>query len=202
MIILEDSNNKTGKHDVKHKYFSEHGIEVIQQRLPVGDYVLMNDRIQDVLDRKAKRGIPVKMMDLLGTYDVAIDTKFSIQELCGNVCGKQHDRFRDECILAQNNGIKLIILVENDTEEVFRQKQIVNPTIHRLEDLHRWVNPRLFIRRGGKQLYPMATKGITLMKSCLTMQKKYAPMEFLFCESRNSAEMIMNLLRGTHGKSN
>ena len=161
MTIIEDVNNKPGKHQLKNKFWTENGIEVIRQRLPVGDYVLMNDKIKDVFARKEKRGIPVKMMDLLGTYDVAVDSKKDIQELCGDVCGKSHERFRDECILAQNNGIKLIVLVENEDG------------IRELEELHRWVNPRLFIKRGGKQLYPKATMGVTLMKACMTMRHKY-----------------------------
>lgn len=195
MIILADKNQKKGKHEVKNKWFADNGIEVIEQRLPVGDYVLMNDKIKDVFARKEKRGNPVKMMDLLGTYDICVDTKNSIQELCGDVCGKQHDRFRDELILAQNNGIKLVILVENDVEEVFHQKQIVNPVIKELKDLHQWVNPRLFIRRGGKQLYPRATRGITLQKACHTLQKKYG-CEILFTESKMAGRRIVEILSG------
>lgn len=179
--ILEDINNKPGKHELKHRFWEQNGIEVIRQRLPVGDYVLVNDKIQDVFDRKEKRSIPVKMMDLLGTYSVAIDSKFSIQELCGDVCGKQHERFRDECILAQNNGIKLIVLVENEDG------------ITDLRDLHRWVNPRLWIRRGGKQLYPNATRGVQLMKACMTMQKKYG-VQFAFVHPWHAGAAIADLL--------
>ena len=159
---------------------------MIRQRLPVGDYIAVNDKVQDVLDRKAKRNIPVKMMDLLGTYNVAVDSKFDIQELCTDICGKQHERFRDECILAQNNGIKLYVVVENVSG------------IRKLSELHSWLNPRLFIRRGGKQLYPTATRGFTLMKACMTMQHKYEPLEFLFCTPQESAGLIYNLLT-THG---
>ena len=183
MTILEDSNNKSGKHKIKNNLWSTIGIEVIRQRLPVGDYVLMNNKIQDVFARKEKRGIPVKMMDLLGTYDVAIDSKNSIQELVGDICGKAHDRFRDECILAQNNGIKLIILVENEDG------------ITGLRDLHEWVNPRLFIRKYGRQVYPTATRGITLMKACMTMEKKYG-VEFRFCHPFEAGQKIVELLGG------
>ena len=66
----------------------------------------MNEKVQDVIIRKAKRGIDVKKMDFLGSYKICIDTKRDIQELIGDICGKQHDRFRDELVLAQNNGIK------------------------------------------------------------------------------------------------
>ena len=183
MIIIEDKNNKTGKHDLKNSYFENNEVEVIRQRLPVGDYIVMSEKVRDVFSRKEKRGNPVKMMDLLGTYDVAIDSKNSIQELCGDICGKAHDRFRDELILAQNNGIHLIILVENEDG------------ITQLSELHRWVNPRLWIRKGGKQLYPHATRGVSLMKSCFTIQKKYG-CEFIFCAPQDAGEKILELLGG------
>ncbi len=185
-ILLEDVNNKPGKHNLKNQFWTDNGIEVIRQRLPVGDYVLANDKIQDVFQRKEKRGIPVKMMDLLGTYSVAVDSKNSIQELVGDICGKQHERFRDECILAQNNGIKLIVLVENEDG------------ITDLHELHRWTNPRLWIRRGGKQLYPQATRGITVQKASITMEKKYG-VKFLFCRPEESASVILSLLEGSDG---
>ena len=184
MILIEDVNNKPGKHKLKNAYWQQNGIEVVRHRLPVGDYVLVNDRIADVFARKEKRGIEVKMMDLMGTYSVAIDSKKDIQELCGNVCGPQHARFRDECILAANNGIKLYVVVEN------------SDGITDLRDLHRWVNPRLFIRRGGRQLYPQATRGVTLMKSCITMEHKYKPLEFIFCRPEHAGAVIMALLGG------
>ena len=185
ITLLEDTNNKPGKHSLKNSFWQNSGVEVIRQRLPVGDYVLMNDKIADVFRRKEKRGIPVKMMDLLGTYDVAIDSKNSIQELVGDICGKQHERFRDECILAQNNGIRLIVLVENEDG------------IDDVRDLHRWVNPRLWIRRGGKQLYPTAVRGQQLMKSCMTMEKRYE-CSFVFCNPKDSGYTILHLLNGDY----
>ena len=197
MKILSDVNQKNGKHNTKERYFAEQGVEVITCPLPVGDYVLVNDKVQDVLDRKEKRGIPVKKMDLLGTYTVSIDTKRDIQELIGDICGKDHDRFRDECILAQNNGIKLYIVVENK-EETIKQTGVVNKTIRNLDDLHKWVNPRLFIMKRGVdgkrvQKYPTATRGITLQKACYTIENKYG-CKFLFCHPNESAQMILNLL--------
>lgn len=195
ITIIEDSNQKVGKHDAVNEYFEKNGIEVVRQRLPVGDYVLMTDKAKDVFDRKASRGIPVKMMDLLGTYDIAIDEKFSIQELVGDICGKAHERFRDECILAANNGIRLVVLVRNDREIVYNKngKLIVNDTITDLKDLHKWVNPRLWIFQSGKQKYPRATKGITLEKACYSMEKKYG-VKFMFCSSTDAGAKIVKLL--------
>ena len=196
MIIVEDKANQLGKHETKNKYWREHGIEVIRAPLPVGDYILVNDKVQDVLDRKAQRGVEPKKMDFVGTYSVCVDTKFSIQELVSDICGKSHNRFRDECILAANNNIQLYVLVENDGQLVYDRNgiYIYNKTITALEDLHSWVNPRLWVLHHGRQKYPSATKGIVLQKACATMEKKYAPLKFVFCGSKDSGKKIIELL--------
>ena len=195
MTIIEDTNQKIGKHEAVNKYFAQQGIDVIRTRLPVGDYILANEKTDDVFTRKEARGITVKMMDLLGTYTVAVDEKYSIQELVGDVCGKSHDRFRDELKLAQNNGIKLFILVRNDPELVYDRNgtTVSNKTITNLKDLHKWVNPRLWIFQRGKQKYPKATKGIVLAKCCFTIQEKYG-CEFVFCSSKDAGKKIIELL--------
>ena len=179
--------------------------------LPCGDYIIANEKVMNVIERKKERGIPVKKMDFLGTYDVTVDTKKDIQELVGDICGKQHARFRDECILAQNNGIKLYVLVQNVGELVKGTEDIYNPTITRLEDLHKWRNPRLFeMKRSSEiigyykssgnpiykkiQKYPSATKGITLAKACVTMQEKYG-VEFVFCHNRDQGRLVLELLQ-------
>ena len=110
----------------------------------------------------------------------------------------QHDRFRAECLRAQEAGIKLIVLVEHDGEYCDYKKTIWNKPVRKLEDLAQWKNPRAFIFRGGKQLYPRATKGVTLLKMCSTMQKKYG-VEFQFCESGECGKRIVEIL--THETS-
>ena len=208
-LIVEDVGNKEEKHILKHQYFYRQGIGILREPLPVGDYILANDKVMDVIFRKDKRGIDVKKMDFLGTYDSCVDTKKDIQELVSNVCGKGHARFRDECILAQNNGIKLYILVQNVGGLVKGTKDVYNPTITRLCDLHKWKNPRLFEMknsgevigywRHGKprykrvQKHPDATKGETLMKACMTMQERYG-VEFVFCHNEEQGAMVLELL--------
>lgn len=211
MRLLEDKAQQDKKHLLKHQYWQETDIQFERVPLPVGDYVLVNDKIQDVIDRKAKRGIELKKMDFLGTYNVCVDTKNSIEELLGDICGPQHERFRDECILAQNNGIKLYILVENKGG-LIKNTSVSNQTIFRLEDLHNWKNPRLFLMewnkskikgysKAGKPIYerrqkfPKATRGITLQKACWTMQQQYG-VEFLFCTPEESGAKVIELLRG------
>ena len=38
MVIIEDTGQKLGKHEIKNNYFKEHNIKVIRNKLPVGDY--------------------------------------------------------------------------------------------------------------------------------------------------------------------
>lgn len=168
MILLEDTRQQDSRHLIKHKWFEAHGVELRRTKLYCGDYTLPTNQ------------------------SVCVDTKKDIQELIGDICGKQHERFRNELIRAQEAGIHLIIIVENRGGEIGKTG-ISNPTIRNLSELHSWKNPRLFIRRNGKQLYPSATRGITLQKACMTMEKKYS-CRFLFTTPEESGEMIVKLL--------
>ena len=175
MILLEDTRQQANKHDAKHRWFEQHDVQIRRQALYVGDYTLPTDQ------------------------SVCIDTKKDIQELVSDICGKQHERFRNECIRAQEAGINLIVLVENRGGHI--KDNIIQPTITSLAELHRWKNPRLFIFNGGKQKYPRATRGVTLQKACMTLKAKYG-VEFLFTTPEKSAEKIVELLTGEeNGKS-
>lgn len=193
MILISDKAQQKGKHLIKENWWKNNGVDVLYHPLPVGDYVIANAKVLDVIERKAKRGIETKKMDFLGTYDVVCDTKKDIQELIGDICGKQHARFRDEAILAQNNGIKLYILVEN------------KDGIKEVRDLFKWQNPRmhrynkiLYMHRLGKWSNiptPKAppTSGETLAKACLTMNLKYG-VEFMFCTPNEAGKRVIELL--------
>ena len=172
MIILEDTRQVAGKHAIKHKWFEEHGIEIRRTKLYCGDYTLPTNQ------------------------SVCVDTKQGCEELISDICGKQHERFRAECQRAKEAGIQLYILVEN-CGWVMKSgnKNIVCPTILDLSELHLWINKRLFLWRNGKQLYPSATRGITLQKACMTMEKKYG-CKFLFCTPEESGAKIIELLGG------
>lgn len=87
MVIIEDTRQQNGKHDIKHNWFVTHGISLIRCKLPFGDYAP-----------------PPK---------VSIDTKRSIDEIAENI-GNDHVRFKNECKAAQEAGCRLIVLVEND----------------------------------------------------------------------------------------
>ena len=131
VMIVEDSGQQVGKHETKHQWFDAHDVELLRAPLPVGDYILYTDAVADVIRRKAKRGVDLKKLDFLGSYKVCVDTKRDMTEIEGNICGKQHERFRDECVLAQNNDIQLYILVEN------------LDGINSIEDVSNWQNPRM-----------------------------------------------------------
>lgn len=194
MILLEDKNQKRDAHIKKHNYWKRVGVEVIQKyRLPVGDYVLMNEKIEDVIARKEKRGMDVKMMDLLGTYKRVVDTKNSMAEIEMDLNGKQYERFRDSLILAQNNGIEFYILIEDDGGYVDRRQTIYNKPCRSIEDVFSWKNPRLFIVSGGKQKYPRAKKGQQLAKQMLTIEKEYG-CHFVFCGSYESGKTVLTIL--------
>jgi len=130
LTIIEDMGQKENKHNLKNNYWKSQGIEVKRLPSPVGDYFLMSDKVQDVINRKLKRGLSLKKMDFLGSYNVSVDTKENLQELYGNIINS-HDRFRDEIILAMDNHIKLYILTEN------------TDGITCIEDVLNWDNPRL-----------------------------------------------------------
>lgn len=193
MLLIEDKGQKEGLHILKNRYFDSHDIEVLRAPLPVGDYVIVTDKVLDVIKRKSARKTEVKKMDFLGSYDISVDTKKDMQEIIGNVCGKQHARFRDECILAQNNGIKLYVLIEN------------NDGIKCIEDVFKWQNPRVAYYNKVKYMHSIGkyqsvklpktppTSGQTLAKALLTMQFKYG-VGFLFCRPEEAGERILELL--------
>lgn len=190
IMIVEDKGQKAEKHENKHCWFDHHDVDLLQVPLPVGDYILYTDAVADVIRRKAKRGIDLKKLDFLGSYKVCVDTKRNMQEIVGNICGKQHERFRDECILAKNNGVQLYVLVENEED------------IHCIVDVFAWENPRAKIQKwittpSGQRRkvlrYPEATKGETLAKAMGTMQEKYG-VKFLFCHPDEAGERILQLL--------
>lgn len=201
MRIAEDTGQKRKKHETKHKWFANNGVELVTLPLPVGDYILIDDAVQAVLDRKSARNVAVKKMDLLGVTRVSVDTKSGLGEVYGNLCGKAHPRFRDECILAQENGIQLVVLVEDGFK------------IKTLEDVKNWVNPRLYsycrrygipfkgdmmanIREfedhGGKKA---PKSGDWMYKAMQTMTERYS-VRWEFCAKRDTGKRIIELLGG------
>lgn len=149
--LIEDVRNKAGQHELKHKCWSAMGVDVVRHELEVGDYVL--------------------------APKVSVDTKRSLTEFAGNL-RTDHERFKAECIRAQEAGTLLVVLVEN------------THGIRNLGDLERWVEPEHeFKKRRGKLPY----KGSSLAKVCRTMTERYGVM-FDFCAPEDAAERVVYLL--------
>lgn len=88
MVIVEDSRQQSGKHEIKHTYFADSDISVVRCKLPWGDYAL--------------------------PPSISVDTKANMDEIAANICGKEHTRFINECKAAKAAGCQLVILVENE----------------------------------------------------------------------------------------
>ena len=199
MKIAVDKNQFSGSHGIsnadKHIQMELEGNNLFPTPLPFGDYCLITDEMQETIDR---RGNKLKKADLVGDIKVSVDSKAGLSEVCVNICGSSHNRFRDELILAQKCGCKLYILIEEpkitSIEQVF---QWVNPRLHRynkikyMHNLGKWQNVAL----------PKAppTKGATLAKAMLSMRLKYG-VEFLFCRPDEAgAEIVRLLTEGGNG---
>lgn len=147
--IIEDSRQQAGKHNIKHDWFSRHAVELVRCKLPFGDYA------------------PVP--------PVSIDTKNSMDEIAGNICGSEHKRFINECKGARDAGCKLIILVENECG------------ISDISEVHKWINPRIVYS-------PNCVQGARLQKAMETISERYG-VQFLFCTPGESAGKIMEILQ-------
>ena len=169
MTIIEDTRQQADKHKIENNQLLSLGVKILRSKLPVGDYTLITN------------------------MSVVIDTKKDLQECVSNICGKQHDRFRRECQLAQDNGIKLIILVEHGWG------------IKSIDDVALWRNPRIDawerkVKSMQRRCISTAgmrppTSGETLAKAMRTIEKKYG-VEFRFCSRGDAGKKIVEILGG------
>ena len=197
MIIAVDKAQKDGKHTVKHSQIENLGHELVFLPLPVGDYILVDEAVAEVIKR---RGEKLKKIDLIGVTRRSVDSKYGMEEIYGDVIGKQHERFRDELILAQQNNIQLIILIESA------------PEVKCLDDVKRWKNWKQlyayckrhkipsgkgmmeriedFVSHGGQK---PPVNGEHLYKAMLTMSEKYG-VKWAFCNPASTGKAIIYLL--------
>lgn len=108
MIIYQDTRQQKGKHRNIESYFSRNGIEVVNVKLDVGDY--MSDE----------------------NPNITIDTKYGLDELAKNLTNKaDHARFMREVRRAYAAQITLIVLVEHrgikDANDVLRWRSKYSP---------------------------------------------------------------------------
>ena len=135
------------------KQFEAAGVRVIRTKLWVADYQLFDNP------------------------HLVVDRKQNLSELCNNVV-QDHKRFRAELQRAQENGVKVIVLVEH------------SKNIRTLEDVIHWVNPRL-------KVSPLAVSGERLYKILKAMEYTYK-VRFEFCTKAQTGKRILQIL--TEGK--
>lgn len=157
MIIQQDSREKSGKKGHILKYFEDNGIKVVRSKLFVGDYTLLNNQ------------------------SVCIDTKKDVLELFMDLT-KDHVRFRNECIRARDNGIQLIVLIEEKLPP---------------GGLAEWKSPvwKYTSDKHKKGELKTHANPATMRKAMLTMQNKYGVV-FGFCDKKDTGKIIVKILGG------
>ena len=171
MIIQEDTRQKPNKNADIRKQLEALGHTVRRFGMLCGDY------------------------QIFGKGDVVIDTKQDMNEVYSNVI-TDHERFANEARLAQEAGIKLIILV-------------TDPIVSSVDDVRLWRNPRRerwfmvkAMQRKGKMLTVKPSKtppceSDRLQKAMVTMTLRYG-ITWLFCERERVGEEIIRLLTEEH----
>lgn len=148
MIIQVDTREK--KNDHVTKFFEEAGIRFVKSKCIVGDYVNLENPL------------------------VVVDRKANLQEVAQNLT-QDHERFRRECELAKECGIRLIVLVEEEK-------------INRLDKVPTWFNYRT---RFSKQ----AVTGKRLYGIMKTMSERYG-VEWRFSTHANYGRKLVEILEG------
>lgn len=197
MNIAVDKNQVSGTHEksntFKHEKMVKAGHVLKAVPLPFGDYCEITDEMQETIKR---RGEKLKKQDLVGDIKICVDTKKNLLEVAMNICSKGHERFRDEVILAQKVGSRMVVLVEEGG-------------IGSLDEVAAWKNPRLwnycrknkisygneeeltaFVRAGGAK---PPVSGEVLEKAMRTMAEKYGVI-WSFCKKSDTGKRIVEIL--------
>lgn len=156
MIVIEDTRNQIGKHKAENAYFEAQGIKVIRSKMLVGDYMI------------ADKG------------NIAVDTKKDVLELFMDLT-RDHKRFRNECILAQEAGIQLVVLIEEELPAGGLARW--QPPLYRYSNKHH--------KRGDP--YTLANPA-TMRKVMITMCEKYG-VKFEFCPKEQAGVRILQILK-------
>lgn len=176
MVIGVDKNQLIGSHGAsnqrKHSQMVREGVQLVPLRIPFGDYIKVTDDIQALIDKHGAENIHKR--DLQDLITVSIDTKKNLVEVCGNICSKQHERFKEELIKSQG---RLILLIEE-------------PNITILEDVYFWDNPR-------RKYSPKAPTGAALYKSLCTIKREYK-IDIRFCNRKDTGREIIKILGGSN----
>ncbi len=154
MIIQVDTREKKDQLERIIGHFEHQGVRYVLNKLDIGDYMSLSNN------------------------KFAIDRKQSLGEYASNMGSADHARFRAELIRAQENGIKLIILIEDDK-------------FNCIEDVKRWWNPNSLFR-------DRYVSGEMLYKAMNTQIKRYG-VEFQFCKKNETGYKIVELLKENGG---
>lgn len=178
MKIGVDINQLKGTHAYsnaqKHMQMRQMGVELIPLRIPFGDYILIDDKVEKVI---SERGGPenVHKKDLLKVIRLSVDTKKNLVEVCQNVC-QQHLRFKKELLKPlQESDSRLVLLIEE-------------AEIESIGDVYFWDNPRL-------EFNQKAVTGNQLYKSLCTIQSEYN-VDIQFCSRADTGKRIIEIFGG------
>lgn len=165
-VIQTDTRQQMNKkhHQEKEQYFIQQGHKVLHSKLAVGDYA-----------------VP-------GNGSVVVDTKQHCSELYQDLI-QDHDRFHRECVLAQECGIKLYVLIES--AEGFTK----------IDDLRNWKNPQMLryfkikkmCEREGRKAPKPPASNVQLIKIMHSMHRDYG-VEFVFVPQKQAGAKVLELL--------
>lgn len=153
MIVQIDTREKESQLKRIIGHLESQGVRYVISKLDVGDYMS------------------------LANNKCAVDRKQSIGEYAANM-GADHKRFRNEMIRANDNGIKLIFLIEDDK-------------ISCIEDVKRWWNP-------NSMFHEKYMTGEMLYKGMKTQIERYG-VEFRFCKKHETGLKIIEILKENGG---
>lgn len=153
MIIQVDTREKKSQTDRIFEHFENQGVQFFQKKLEVGDYMSLSNK------------------------HIVIDRKQSLNEYASNI-SHDHARLKREIIKANENGIKIIFLIEDDK-------------IQSLEEVEKWFNLNSLI-------HERYVKPKMLKKAMLTQLEKY-DIEFVFCKKNETGYKIVELLEKNGG---
>lgn len=168
-VLAEDTRQQPGKHSNVHTFADLNGIRIVRTKLVCGDYTLPTNQ------------------------SVCIDTKQGLSEVYSNLV-QDHERFRRECVLAQELGIRLVVLVEE-------------PGIEGIDHVKEWRNPRyeryMMLKEAHKHGRYLGTKlppkapltSLRLQIMMQTMSEKYG-VEWQFCRKSETGLRICEILMG------
>lgn len=177
--IYEDSLQKDGKHGRKHAWWEAHGVEVVRTRFD------------------GAHGVPWSFGDYCADgSNVVVDTKADVDEIAQNVNGRSHDRFKRECMRAQDAGCRLVVLVENvhGYTEIAHVNAWTNGHCAKCCERHAMrCDPRDPNGKCARHGTRKPIQGPRLAKAMSTMGARYG-VRFMFCRPTESARIVCELL--------